>query len=49
MQEAVERAYAQDVGGQRGAASRLYRTALDIVSEGLALPSPPGPGLGVPA
>lgn len=40
LQEAIERAYAQDVAGQRGAAAQLYRTALDILREGLAVSVP---------
>ena len=44
-QEAVERAYAKDVAGQRADAAHLYRTALDILLEGLAQPAPSS-GLG---
>ncbi|KAL4419900.1 hypothetical protein ABPG75_006998 [Micractinium tetrahymenae] len=44
-QEAVERAYAKDRAGQRGDAARLYRTSLDIILEGLALPLPSAAGL----
>ncbi|EFN53758.1 hypothetical protein CHLNCDRAFT_36318 [Chlorella variabilis] len=38
--DAVERAYAKDVAGQHSAAVQLYRTALNILLEGLALAVP---------
>ena len=40
LQEAVERAYSKDVARQRGPAAQLYRTALNILLEGLSLPVP---------
>jgi hypothetical protein len=45
LQDAVERAYAKDVAGQHPAAVQLYRTALDILLEALAVPVPSTAGL----
>lgn len=39
-QEAFERAYAQDVAGDRESAAKLYQTGINITQEGLSLEVP---------
>ena len=40
MQEALERAYACDVAGERDSAAKLYQTGVNICQEGLTLEVP---------